>query len=171
MIFVTVGTNEARFDRLIEAIAALDVDEQIVVQRGSSAVYPENAEVHDFLPFEMLVELVRSSRAVVSHAGVGSIMVALANERKPIVVPRLKAFGEAVDDHQVLFARRFEAEGLVSLANPETLRLVLARSESSLAMTTAEEAPLVEDLRNFIVDSIGVEPTKRRAIPADAREG
>ncbi len=59
----------------------------------------------------------------------------------------------------------------MSLAKPETLRRLLARAESSLAMTAAREAPLVEDLRNFIADSIGVEPAKRRPIPAGAREG
>lgn len=154
MIFVTVGTNEARFDRLVEAIAAVDLDEQVVVQRGASNVCPANAQVHDFLPFETLVDFVRSSRAVVSHAGVGSIIVALANGRRPIVVPRLKEFGEAVDDHQLVFARRFEAQGLVTLAEPETLPQILARSQVSHEITATLDRALESELRGFIAQAV-----------------
>ena len=41
--------------------------------------------------------------------------VALAHGRRPIVVPRLHRHGEAVDDHQVHFARRLEAAGLATV--------------------------------------------------------
>lgn len=155
MIFVTVGTNEARFDRLVEAAASIDIGEELVVQRGASTVCPENAEVHDFLPFELLVDFVRSSRAVVCHAGVGSIMVALANGKRPIVIPRLRKFGEAVDDHQLVFARRFEAEGLVTLAEPDTLPQVLARSRVSHEITPAPDGALAGELRRFIAQTVG----------------
>ncbi len=37
MIFVSVGTNEARFDRLLRAVAGLELDEELVVQHGHSA--------------------------------------------------------------------------------------------------------------------------------------
>ena len=160
MIFVTVGTNEAAFDRLIRAVAALDLDEELVVQRGSSNVSLENAEVHEFLPFEVLVEFVRSSRIVVSHAGVGSIMVALANGRKPIVVPRLKDFGEAVDDHQDAFAGHFEAAGLVRVAEPETLSVLLGGTGDTHAIPAVTEGPLAADLRRFISEIAGVRPAE-----------
>jgi UDP-N-acetylglucosamine transferase subunit ALG13 len=52
---------------------------------------------------------------VVCHAGIGSVAVALAHGRRPIIVPRLHRFGEAVDDHQVFFARRLEAAGLATV--------------------------------------------------------
>ena len=55
-------------------------------------------------PFDELVEHVRRARVVVSHAGVGSVLTALANGKRPVVVPRLHRFGEAVDDHQLPFA-------------------------------------------------------------------
>ena len=115
MIFATVGTNETPFDRLIAALGPLGRDEPLVVQHGPSGVRPARATCVGFLPFDELVRYVRSARAVVMHAGVGSVMVALANEKRPIVVPRLHRFGEAVDDHQLVFARRLALEGLVTL--------------------------------------------------------
>jgi UDP-N-acetylglucosamine transferase subunit ALG13 len=127
-VLVTVGTNEARFDRLLDAVSGIDLDgERIVVQRGSSAVRPAGAECVDFLPFEQLDALTRSSRVVVCHAGIGSVAVALAHGRRPIVVPRLHRHGEAVDDHQVHFARRLGEAGLATVVDdlerlPELIR-------------------------------------------------
>jgi UDP-N-acetylglucosamine transferase subunit ALG13 len=115
-VLVTVGTNEARFDRLLEAVSGLDLGgERMVVQHGSSGVRPVGAECVDFLPFEELDDLTRRARAVVCHAGIGSVAVALAHGRRPIVVPRLRRYGEAVDDHQVFFARRLEEAGLATV--------------------------------------------------------
>ena len=49
---------------------------------------------------------IRDARVVVTHAGVGSAMVSLANGKRPVVVPRRKSFAEAVDDHQLQLGRR-----------------------------------------------------------------
>ena len=81
MIFVTVGTTHFQFDRLIAGVATLETDEEIVVQRGPSRVPAGNARVVDFLSFGELADYIRRSRVVVSHAGVGSIMV--APQRRP----------------------------------------------------------------------------------------
>lgn len=134
-VLVTVGTNEAPFDRLLEAVSGLDRGgERILVQHGSSKVKPEGAECVDFLPFEQLDALTRSSRVVVCHAGIGSVAVALAHGRRPIVVPRLRRHGEAVDDHQVHFARRLEAAGLATVVEDlDQLPALIGASQPSTA--------------------------------------
>jgi UDP-N-acetylglucosamine transferase subunit ALG13 len=119
VIFVTVGTNEAAFDRLVDAAGVLPGDEELVIQRGASRVDPARGDAVDFLPFDTLVDHVRRARIVITHAGVGSVMVALANGHRPIVVPRRGQLGEAVDDHQVTWARRVAREGLVLLVEDE----------------------------------------------------
>jgi UDP-N-acetylglucosamine transferase subunit ALG13 len=154
MIFVTVGTNEARFDRLLHAVAALPAGEEIVVQYGASIVRPGNATLHDFMPFEQIVEHVRRARVVVTHAGVGSIIVSLSNGKKPVVVPRLKLFGEAVDDHQLFFGRRFAEAGLVTFVeSPDDLRGALAAEHDGAGLAPKAGA-LAGDLRTFIERSI-----------------
>lgn len=155
MIFVTVGTNEARFDRLLRAVAALRLDERLVVQHGhSSPLDLPGAELVDFLPFETMVDQIRLARVVVTHAGVGSALVCLANGKRPVVVPRLKAFAEAVDDHQLQLGRRFARAGLVTLVErPETLGDSLALEQRPAAALPATSA-LATDLRQFLEDTI-----------------
>lgn len=152
MILVSVGTNEARFDRLLDAVAGLRSGEPILVQHGPSPVRPPNAECVDFLPFEALVDAIGRSRVVVVHAGVGSIMVALSAGRRPIVVPRLARYDEAVDDHQLPLARRLAAAGLVTLVEDPAagLQAAVDRAETVPAVAI-ESTSLARDLRAYLL--------------------
>jgi UDP-N-acetylglucosamine transferase subunit ALG13 len=155
MIFVTVGTNEARFDRLLQAVAGLPLEEEILVQHGhSSPIGPAHAQLVEFLSFDDMVETVRRARAVVTHAGVGSIMVALANAKRPIVLPRRSSFGEAVDDHQLELGNRFAASGLVTLIDSgEALERALAQEPQTATVIPASSS-LASDLRSFLEDAV-----------------
>jgi len=137
MIFVSVGTHEAPFDRLLRTVYELGLDEEIVVQHGPSSVRSELALEAEYLSFDEVVDYIRAARAVVTHAGVGSVMVALANGKRPIVMPRLHSFDEHVDDHQLELARRLEANGLVTVVeSPAAMAEALAQAtESAGGMT------------------------------------
>jgi UDP-N-acetylglucosamine transferase subunit ALG13 len=154
MILVTVGTSETPFDRLLQAFDVVDrPDEELVVQHGPSSVRPRGASCVDFLPFDQLVDAIRRARLVVTHAGVGSIMTTLANGKRPIVVPRLRRFDEAVDDHQLALGRRLAESGLVVLV--ESAENVLARLDAASALSELETGPsreLVAELRLFIAE-------------------
>jgi len=112
VIFVTLGTHHDPFPRLIEGLQQLDGDE-LVVQHGHSPAPIHAAETADFLSFEQLLERIRLSDAVVTHAGVGSILTCLRLGRIPLVVPRQSRFGEHVDDHQVELTRALADDGKV----------------------------------------------------------
>jgi UDP-N-acetylglucosamine transferase subunit ALG13 len=151
VILVTVGTNEAPFDRLLRAVAALATDEDIFVQHGASAVKSPAATCIDFLPFDELVAHVRKARVVVTHGGVGSIMVALSQGKRPIVVPRLRRFQEAVDDHQLPFARRLAEQGLVALVEHESeLASAIGDQQEIAALTSSARTSLVGDLAVYL---------------------
>ena len=164
MIFVSVGTNEARFDRLLRALAELPGDEALVVQHGhSSATSGERVELVDFLSFDEMADAIQRCRVFVTHAGVGSVLVALSNGKRPVVVPRRKAFGEAVDDHQLQLGRRFAAAGLVTLIeDPAGLAEALAGGGHAAAVTPNAGA-LAADLRDYLTAAVG-----RAALPARA---
>ena len=155
MIFVTVGTDRAPFDRLLRAVEQLQTEDDLVVQHGSSAVRPANATCIDFLPFDEWVDYVRRADVVVTHGGVGSIMVALMNGKRPVVVPRLKRYREAIDDHQKAFGRRFGADGhVVYVEDLAGLAAALGKAEPSVTYT-APPTPLAGDLRAYIDSVIG----------------
>jgi UDP-N-acetylglucosamine transferase subunit ALG13 len=158
MILVCVGSSQFPFDRLLRAVDALPRREQLVVQHGPSDVRPGNARCVPYVPFERFTELVREARVVVTHGGVGSILVSLTNGKRPYVVPRLEAFGETVDDHQVESARRFAEAGLVTLVeDPAALGDALFSNGhlgAGLVVPTTE-APLVAELREYLIAHLG----------------
>lgn len=122
MILVTVGTHEQPFDRLIAAAAALPGDEPMVVQYGTSTLTRGRGEWIDFLSFDDLAQLAEQARAMVCHAGVGSIVLARRYGHRPIVMARRPQLGEHVDEHQLSLTRRLADAGLViAVDNAEEL--------------------------------------------------
>jgi len=153
MIFLTVGTNHARFDRLLAAFDDWDGHEELVVQHGPSSVRPAHARCADFLSFEESVELIDAARVVVTHAGVGSVLLALEHDKRPVVVARLHRFGEAVDDHQQAFAARLAREGLVRLVDLEREGpdgLLAALDEPPAPARSVAMLDLSSDLRSYV---------------------
>ena len=156
MIFVTVGTNEARFDRLLEALEGLPADAELFVQHGPSPIRPAGATCTDYVSFEEMAEKVSRAETVVTHAGVGSVLTALLNGTRPIVVPRLVRYGEAVDDHQLEFARRASEAGFVTLVeDTDTLVAAIARQQDSPPPPPRPDDKLVADLRDFLAEATG----------------
>lgn len=161
MIFVTVGTNEARFDRLLSALDGLGTGEELIVQHGPSTVRPAGATPVDFLSFDDMVETMQRARIVVTHAGVGSVMTSLLAGKRPIVVPRLRRYGEAVDDHQLPFGRRLDQAGLVVLCEePHELGRVVANGGGGLDVELRPSRRLVGDLRGYLSTTLGDPPAR-----------
>jgi UDP-N-acetylglucosamine transferase subunit ALG13 len=151
VILVTVGTNEARFDRLLLALDALPGSEELVVQHGPSPVRPAGATCVDYLPFDELAAEIRRARVVITHAGVGSTIAALLNGKRPVVVPRLARHGEAVDDHQVPFGRRLHEAGLVRFVeDPGRLAAAVADRDEADTVALRPNRRLVDELRGFL---------------------
>lgn len=154
MIFVTAGTLHFPFDRLVRAVDALPGEEEVVLQCRVTPHRPERARHVRELPYPELVEYVRSARAVVCHAGVGSVLTALSNGRRPIVVPRLRRFGEAVDDHQLHFARRVAAAGVVVLVEEPTELAAALELEEPPVEPRAGGTALAADLRATLAELV-----------------
>jgi len=122
MIFLTVGT-QFPFDRLIKAVdkAVRDVlaDEEIFAQIGDSSYEPVNFKATKRMNAELFDKYVRNCSAIISHSGMGTIEAALSNSKPMLVMPRLKRFGEVVNDHQAAIAKNFDAEGYLLAAYDE----------------------------------------------------
>jgi UDP-N-acetylglucosamine transferase subunit ALG13 len=155
MIFVSVGTHEAPFDRMLEAVYDLGLDEEVVVQYGPSTLRCDRAVEAEYLSFDEMVEYIREARAVVMHAGVGSMMVSLANGKRPIVMARLREHGEHVDDHQLELAHRLDASGLVTLVEDgDALAAALAGDAGPPGRMNGVPW-LGDDLRAYVTEQLG----------------
>lgn len=109
MIFVTVGTHEQPFNRLIEYIDNLKRDgiitEEVIMQTGYSTYEPKYCEWSKLLPYKEMQKNVADARIVITHGGPASFIMPLQIGKTPIVVPRQKQFNEHVNDHQVDFTK------------------------------------------------------------------
>ncbi len=109
MIFVTVGTHEQPFDRLVEAVDALVQEgvltEEVMIQTGYSTYEPVHCKWQKLFPYGQMEELVRQARIVITHGGPASFMMPMQMGKVPVVVPRQHRFGEHVNDHQVEFCK------------------------------------------------------------------
>ncbi|ADB53706.1 D-glucuronyl C5-epimerase family protein [Conexibacter woesei] len=145
MIFATVGTHQDGFPRMLKALEALPLDggEELVVQHGHGAPPANATRAEAFLPFPAMAELFATARVVVTHAGVGSILLATRAGHTPIVVPRLARNGEHVDDHQVELARALERDGRVVVCWDEAqLPQLVASVPPRSTAATPQERPL-----------------------------
>ena len=119
MIFLTVGTL-FNFDRLVkavdDAIAKGLITDKVFAQIGDSKYIPQNMEYVKILEKEKFDQKLIESDALLSHAGMGSITMALNHNKPILVMPRLKKYSEHVNDHQLGTARKFEVLGHVLVA-------------------------------------------------------
>lgn len=119
MIFLTVGT-QFPFDRLVRsidgAISHNGFQEEIFAQIGHSTYRPHNFKFIKYIGKKQFDNLMQSASGVIGHAGMGTITMALECEKPILVMPRLKKYGEVVNDHQVAIAKRFEKLGHILVA-------------------------------------------------------
>lgn len=119
MIFLTVGT-QFPFDRLVQAVDnMLDeglIDEGLFAQIGESSYRPRNFRSVTSLEKKAFDKHLKKASAIISHAGMGTITMAFEYEKPLLVMPRLKKYGEVVNNHQVAIARKFEEFGHILVA-------------------------------------------------------
>ena len=109
MIFVTVGTHEQAFNRLVEYIDNLKkkdvIKEDVIMQIGYSTYEPKYCKWQKLYPYQEMIKLVEQARIVITHGGPSSFIMPLQIGKTPIVVPRRLDFNEHVNDHQVSFSK------------------------------------------------------------------
>lgn len=109
MIFVTVGTHEQPFNRLVECIDNLKkngvIQEDVIIQTGYSTYEPKYCTWQKLYPYQEMVKLVDEARIVITHGGPSSFIMPLQVGKTPIVVPRRHEFNEHVNDHQISFSK------------------------------------------------------------------
>jgi len=122
MIFLPVGTQFG-FDRLVQAvddaIAGKVIQDEVFAQIGPGKYKPASMKYVINLGKEEFDNIFNSCDAIISHAGMGNIALAMKNQKPLLVLPRLKKYGEVVNNHQVDTARKFEELGHILAAYDE----------------------------------------------------
>lgn len=135
MIFVTVGTHEQQFNRLIREIDRLvenkTITEEVIIQTGYSTYEPKYCIWSKLLPYKAMVKNVEQARIVITHGGPSSFIMPLQIGKTPIVVPRQKKYDEHVNDHQLDFALKVEKrqKNIIVVNDIEKLEEVIVNYE------------------------------------------
>ena len=155
--FVSIGNGHQPFTRLLDAVDAIaeSLPQPVVVQHGHTPFSSTRCTAIAFMPMEDFVAHMGSARLVIIHAGVGSILSAWRAGGLPIVVPRLAAMNEHIDDHQLDLARALASVGRVALVE-DTVNLgtaVLdAAAHQCAAPATRTDIPLVAMVKRILSD-------------------
>lgn len=111
MIFVTLGTHELGFKRMLQYLEDMDIDEEIVIQSGNTEFLSNKYKVIPFLSQKEFNEYMNKSDLIITHGGVGSILTGLRYKKKVITMPRLSKYNEHNDDHQLEICEKLSKEG------------------------------------------------------------
>lgn len=117
MIFVTLGSQKFQFNRLLKAldeqVASGKIRDEIFAQIGASDYKPQNYNYKDFLNRDEFAEWQEKAEIEITHGGTGAIIGAVKKGKKVVAVPRLKKYGEHVDDHQLQLVGQFKELDLI----------------------------------------------------------
>ena len=119
MIFIITGTQKFQFNRLLKEIDILKrnnkISHEVFAQIGYSTYKPNTYNFVRFLENKAFKERVFKADLIITHGGSAAITTSLKNNKKVIAFPRLKEFGEHVDDHQLEVVSKLKREGLIEM--------------------------------------------------------
>jgi len=156
LILVLLGTHELPFTRLVKEVEHQIhtgvINEEVIVQLGNTKYNSEYFKSFDFITPDLLEKYCNKAEYIITHAGEGSIMNGLLCNKKLIVCPRLKKYGEHNDDHQVEIANKFLNAGYVLVLNDgdsfkEIFNNLKAFSPKRYSIMNKQ---LIEDIKNYI---------------------
>lgn len=158
MILILLGTQDNSFHRLLEEVQALIdkkvITEKVVVQAGRTKYESKDMEIHSLMPEEELKEIMKKADLVITHGGVGSIVMALKMEKKVIAVPRLSEFGEHINNHQIQIIETFNSqEFLIGITDLKELGNALEKAKEFKSKKFKSETEHMINLIEEFIDN------------------
>jgi len=134
MILVMLGTQNNSFHRLLEEIQKNidngNIKEEVVVQKGYTKFQSENMKLYSQLPVDEMDKFIDKADLVITHGGVGSIIMSIKKDKKVIAIPRLKKYREHVNDHQLDIIKSFNDSGyIIGVEGVESLGEALEKAQ------------------------------------------
>lgn len=135
MIFVTLGTQDKDFTRLLKIIDnGIDngiIKEEVLAQIGYTKYQAKNFKTIDFTDMDHFEKIMEKADLLITHGGVGSIISGLHHHKKIIAMARLKKYGEHTNDHQKQIIKKFVKEKyIVELKNEKNLDAAIKEAKN-----------------------------------------
>ncbi len=117
---MTIGVEKLSFNRLLKIVDQYVFSglfpKDTFIQIGHSSYKPQFCSFCRFLDLSDMEERIADADVVISHAGMGTVLLCLKYKKIPILFPRKVCYREHVDDHQLMFARIMAKKGLALAA-------------------------------------------------------
>lgn len=117
MILVTLGTQDKPFKRLIQEVEKQinlgNIKDEVFVQAGCTKYESDKMKIVDYISINEFSKLLKEADFIITHAGVGSIIEGLENNKKMIVAARKQEYGEHVNNHQEQILENFGEHGYI----------------------------------------------------------
>lgn len=155
MIFVTVGTHDQGFERLVRKIDDLveekKIRDNVIIQTGYTEYKPKACKWFKFVSPQEFEKICKKSSLIITHAGVGSIMTCLKFSKSIIVVPRLKKFNEHRDDHQLQITKELENQGkILAVYDVDKLENMISRAKIWRPKKSSKENKILSLVDNYL---------------------
>jgi beta-1,4-N-acetylglucosaminyltransferase len=159
LIFVTVGNDFRDFSRLIKKIDEIvpHIHRETIIQRGHSKYLPINVKYFDFVPIDSATKYIKASELVISHAGIGTIILCKENAIPLIILPRRKKYNEHMNDHQMEIAQMLEQRKEKNIyvvyeeeQLEEKIEEVLKDKRKRTPIENIGRAKLIKTIREFV---------------------
>lgn len=164
MIFVTVGTHEQSFNRLVKEVDRLKeigaIKDDVFIQTGYSDYEPKHCDFSKFLSFKEMKNKVDTADIVISHGGPASFIAPLQVGKIPVVVPRQFKFDEHVNDHQLDFAKQVESrmKNIIVVEDIKNLENILKNYKSTIKKmknsNSTNNKKFCSDLENIVKELV-----------------
>lgn len=159
MIFVTLGTQDKSFKRLLEAVQKQidlgNIKEKVVVQSGYTEFESEDMEIFDYMLKDKFDEFLKTCDILITHGGVGNIMTGLEADKKIIAAARLAKYKEHGNDHQVQIVEKFAQEGyIINLSNFDELDKALKKAKKMKVKKYKSDTQKLINYLNDYIDHI-----------------
>lgn len=160
MIFVTVGTHEQPFDRLLKAIDQLIDDgvisEEVVAQKGYTDYEPRNYTADKLIPYDEMQNNIKNARIIITHGGPSSFVSPLSIGKIPIVVPRKKEYNEHVNNHQLEFCKEVEKrmKNIIVVESFEQLQDAITNYEEKILTLCSDNQSNNKRFNEKLIDEI-----------------
>lgn len=155
LIFVILGTQRFQMNRVIDEIDYLVETgkikkEDIIIQNGYSQP-SKFVKCFQMVGEDQFDEILTKSEVVITHGGTSSIIKALKNGKKTIVIPRKAKFQEHVDDHQKEICDVFKEQGYAEVLDDikqlgSTIDLIQTREYKQMNSS--------KELSRYIIDEV-----------------
>jgi len=123
-VVVTVGTTDHDFRRLIaRLVEIIPPGVEVLWQTGRSTVDDLPIDAKRMVPQSVLTKAIDEADVLVTHAGTGSLALALQAGKVPVFVPRRASFKEHLDDHQLELATWAHSVGLAIHVEADQIQL------------------------------------------------